>query len=471
MLVLVFLTTLLYQAVLLSSGLDTPPIVQKWRLQGSSLAALKPAKPRTVNNQWQVVEGDIEQLLFLFSAFYDDRPKQNAPTVRIIVVAQTDRIIDKLITCLLWYETILDPDVVPVVMHISSNINQRGGISLASYVFSCPIQRSGHVPQYVSLVTKDTPQVTTLQRIKHIEQPSLPNHFGICVKLSLGDIEPLKIVEWMEIYKRLGVSGVTIYDNGLSPRAAKVMKYYAKMGFVDYRKAQTPFTHDEKKTIELGESSTLNDCMYTNMYRYKKLVVVGLHEVIIPRKHKNYANMLTSIEHIEKTKHAHRSYQFYNAYFLLDFPPEVPAAHHVGAIQEQHGQYQLTETQLQKLSKLKIKPLANSSVFRHIRRLKPSYSQYSSKSIIDPMACVALQNQICWSRLPYYDTPSWYTVVEPNVAVNHQYKACHFDKYHKRQGVCARLMMQSYVDMAALKFYDKNLNDEIKRTLVNIKTL
>ncbi len=71
---------------------------------------------------------------------------------------------------------------------------------------------------------------------------------------------------------------VTVYNNSLAPDVAKVFMMYTQDGFVDFRQAPDSMPDEGELTILLNMSPVLNDCMYRNMYRYKKVRQVKMHQ-------------------------------------------------------------------------------------------------------------------------------------------------------------------------------------------------
>ncbi len=99
---------------------------------------------------------------------------------------------------------------------------------------------------------------------------------------------------------------------------------------------------------------------------------------------------------------------------------------------------------------------------------------------------MAVYNHYCWVRLPHFDTVGWSVTVEAKIALNQQYKKCHYDDYQTSlqdtyldendlleddligkgtENVCVRLMKESYKDTSTLRFLDEDLNDRILKAL------
>lgn len=136
------------------------------------------------------------------------------------------------------YEDMLQPETVLATVNTLTH-TEHSKVVFASYIFTCtPRFKTTEVPRYVSIITRKAPIATTLLPVEQSIKPTEKQlGVGICVKVSYGDIEPVKIVEWMELHRSWKVAGVMIYNNSLSPKTLDVLQYYINMGFVELRQA------------------------------------------------------------------------------------------------------------------------------------------------------------------------------------------------------------------------------------------
>ena len=56
---------------------------------------------------------------------------------------------------------------------------------------------------------------------------------GLCPKVLYGNPNPIKLLEWFEYNRIMGVSKVFAYTSELSPDAETVVQYYQKIGFLE----------------------------------------------------------------------------------------------------------------------------------------------------------------------------------------------------------------------------------------------
>ena len=416
-------------------------------------------KPRLVekyNGVWQTVDQDVG--IYLFSAFYDDRPGfLETPMIRTIAVVRNGS--DDDLSCLLWFGNNALPEVTNVsILPVGAWFQPQAGVSCA-VILSCAIEnelgRPALIPEHVSIVTATQTAAKTLLRVQVPEKPKRPMAFGHCMSVAYWHQNPYRVVEWMELHRMWGVEEVTIYNSSLHPAAARVYRHYADKGFVDLRQAPCAFpAHpDDEEAILLNMSPVLNDCMYRNMYRYRRLVVTDIDEMIVPRIHANYTTMLEAIDAVyvnlfleqfamRNRTNATRlsqveqpdmnatilaqfppllSYIFDNVYFFSDFNATTRAPWY----------------------------LATQQYRRHI---KPSPPGYSVKSIHNPLFCVGLQNHFCWVSHTVNGREPVPVFSPPAIGMNYHYKKCHFDSYLDKPGYCKELMKEFTVDLTMTRF-------------------
>ena len=216
-----------------------------------------------------------------------------------------------------------------------------------------------------------------------------------------------------------GLHKVTIYNNSLDMETARIFQHYQRDGFVDFRQSPNFLSDPGVDSILIQMSPVLNDCMYRNMYRARKLVVTDLDEMIVPRTKGNYKEMLEAIDEAQPNNHPAKSYMFPNDYFFFELPQN--------------------ESESKKLLTM-----------RYQHRLKPSPYGYSVKSITDIQSCICLHNHYCWKKTKLYDTPGHTTYVNVDLGLNQHYKKCHFDKEK-----CDSMMKESVLDSTMVRFKDK----------------
>jgi hypothetical protein len=153
--------------------------------------------------------------------------------------------------------------------------------------------------------------------------PTIYEHeFGICVPISFGYIDPIRLINWVEMNKVLGVTEINIYNASMTSDADAVFSYYR--GLIVVHQIVPPVPDRTYGGVKLGSPAGLNDCMYRNMHRYRYLIIIDFDEVITPRPDVNYASLMTLIDRSRQTTNRLvHSYSAKNAYFYLSYPPDM----------------------------------------------------------------------------------------------------------------------------------------------------
>ena len=384
---------------------------------------------RKDNGTWYNVSSPQE--LYVYSAFYDDRPSLGThPVVRIIAVTEVK---DKdPVFCQLYYGNNHTSGLIKVHKDsIGFGVSRHGKV-LKEFVFGCPLSNSD-VPVAVSILQNGSHVATNRVPVELPAKPKTKGDFAVCVSVCYGQQWDLyKLVEWMELVKILGVTKVGIYNNTLDQKTASLFQHYDKTGFVDFRQSWNFIPDPGSLTSHLHWSPVINDCMYRFMYSYHHIIVMDLDEVIIPKNVANYSQLLKQIDEKQvKSHHPARHYTFRNAYFFKDIPKN--------------------DTSLAKYF----------TILKHRWRLPPSDPGYSVKSIISPMSCTHMHNHYCWGSTKLHDTSGLKVDVELQYAMNQHYKMCHFSKEE-----CKKVIAQAVPDDVILRYNSslmQNVHDQLKK--------
>lgn len=381
-------------------------------------------KKRNKNDGTWIPFGDKAGVIgYGFSAFYDDRISlASLPVVRIIVVAQ--EFDHSKVWCELTYKNGTSNEYVLMSPSDIGAGVYRSGKEYKEYLFSCYLLHE-HVPEMVGLVTKKGDESTFYMPVEISERPLQRENFGMCVSVTYWKHDPHQIVEWMEFLRLMGISQVSVYNNSLEAEPARVFQHYDREGFVDFRQSHNFLREGGELTIHMHMSPVINDCMYRNLYKYKKILVADLDEMVVPQTTDNYYDMVVAIEQREAANgnsHPAKHYLFRNNYFFLDTP---------------NGE---DRTQSRHLVTL-----------RHRKKVPVSENGYAIKSMIDPIACKNMHNHYCWKSTPLYANGYEHVEVEPYLALNQHYKKCHLDFWVK-PGACREEMRKAVWDQNILRF-------------------
>ncbi|ELU10767.1 hypothetical protein CAPTEDRAFT_200201 [Capitella teleta] len=396
----------------------------------------KPKRPVVHNQVWQVVDGPRKA--YLLSAYYDDRPALDAPKIRIIGIFEPNISTPH---CLLWYHVHnqTNPDVVMgELIQIGPNINPVTATKYGQFILSCAIAQGKTPPLFVSVVTPDSHNATTLLLVQWPVKSAEPIEFGQCMSVVYWGQDPFRVVEWMELQKLLGVGEVTLYNNSLDAMSSMIVNHYATVEhYVVVKQSPSVLDDDGELTILMNMSPAINDCLYRNMYRYKWVLSSDLDEVIMPTTYDNYTAMVNALVEKHAPSKEVMSFMFKNVYFFDDLGP------------------------------VRRKPWYLWTM-RYLRHIPPSPYGYAVKSFSNPLACVGLQNHLCWKRVPsYQNATTWNIDVGLHYGKNQHYKKCHFDTFLERNGVCHKVMRRYKQETNILRLKDK-LNENVVAKLLEL---
>ena len=387
---------------------------------------------------WRVNHHSID--MFMLKAYYDKRFAENI--IRIIAVAAS-AIKQHSVKCVMWNSKhrlnnagndVSDREAATFcrvrladrhIVNAETIIPDLG--TYDQYIFSCNAD-NGFQPKYVTLIIDDAATSSSALRIHH--QPAADGENSIkdvviCIPPLFGYPDISWLTGWLEIHRRLGVSKVYAYGMYLSEDAERLLRMYENEGFVNYVAMEPCLESEPEASVLLAQSSALNDCMYANMFRYRFICTSDIDEIIVPRHHDNYSQMIEYFRALNNhwqrndsasaaSDEAAASYIVRNAYFFVETKNAGATLH------SDKTQAQLTN-----------------------RLHAISSAGYSSKGFINPMTCLGLQNHLCWHHVINYNASRTLRHVSPEVALLHHYKTCHFDNYLNQQGVC-ELMMRYY---------------------------
>lgn len=183
------------------------------------------------------------------------------------------------------------------------------------------------LPQYVS-VTEDSNCKTCLSDLIPVKNNKNEKQytFGVCVHQGLyGSVEPQKVMEWIEVHRLLGAEVITIYFQDDLVDVYRAIEPYVKEGIVEVLQWRLREPVIRGYTRSHGQSGTIDECAYRNLYKVKYLAMYDIDEFFIPQY-----DMITWHDMFKKIGELihldmYASYAFYNTYFF-DSDEHLPEA-------------------------------------------------------------------------------------------------------------------------------------------------
>ncbi|XP_061106084.1 uncharacterized protein LOC133133849 isoform X2 [Conger conger] len=140
------------------------------------------------------------------------------------------------------------------------------------------------------------------------QEEAFPYEFTICISnLFASYNNVLQFVQTMEVYRLLGIQRVVIYNTSCGPDLEKVLHYYSEEGMLEI--VQWPidqflnpskgwnFKEHGGDMQYYGQLTTLNECIYRNMYRSRYVLLNDIDEIIMPYQHANLHLLLEDLQH------------------------------------------------------------------------------------------------------------------------------------------------------------------------------
>ncbi|XP_075122031.1 beta-1,4-galactosyltransferase galt-1-like [Leptodactylus fuscus] len=133
-------------------------------------------------------------------------------------------------------------------------------------------------------------------------------NFTVCISALFGDYSnALQVIQAIEMYKLLGASRVTVYNNSCHDNVDKVLRHYIQDGLVDvvpwpvdkFLKTSREWHYGRRLDTEIGyyaQVAALNDCIYRNMYSSKFVLLNDFDEFIFPVKDRDWSSLMRSLQ-------------------------------------------------------------------------------------------------------------------------------------------------------------------------------
>ncbi|XP_073397491.1 glycosyltransferase family 92 protein F13G3.3-like [Dendrobates tinctorius] len=272
---------------------------------------------------------------FIISAYYDPRESSR---VRVLTIIHGRDI--KELYC--WFYCTNKPEYVSVKATIEFH-RQWFRFNYGPADVICP-EPKNCFSQHISIHwynTRKTSHVPKFEIQNRNPQPFSAN-FTVCISTMFGNQENvLQYVQAIEMYRLLGAQKVVVYKNGCSKAICQVLDYYVSKGVLEiipwpidkYLRTSNAWHQNMNHEIQIGyygQLSALNDCMYRNMYKSRYVTLNDMDEIILPRSHKTWDEMMKEMEkkYPNTAVYLIKNYYYPNniidPHFQTAFPKNIP---------------------------------------------------------------------------------------------------------------------------------------------------
>ena len=150
---------------------------------------------------------------------------------------------------------------------------------------------------------------TTTKWIDVILQPkkdpkAVKDRFAICVKPMYEYKDVARLIEFIEIYRILGVAHFIFYPITTSSQVAQVLDYYSNKGLLTQMSWSYLFGNETKydayrDLVVYGQMATMNDCNLRTIHKFEYVIHVDTDELILPGNDTGLTNLQDLARHAE----------------------------------------------------------------------------------------------------------------------------------------------------------------------------
>ena len=99
----------------------------------------------------------------------------------------------------------------------------------------------------------------------------------------------------LEADKIWGAEKFTLYLHSASPEVLEIIRHYVTSGVMEAIEWRLPFT-DMSLVHYFGQMAAINDCVYNSQYTSRYVVFHDFDELLFPRKHDTWNQMLEAVQ-------------------------------------------------------------------------------------------------------------------------------------------------------------------------------
>ena len=416
--------------------------------------------------------------VYLYKA-YEDKRLKGTSYIRILAIVKDKvyHLIKKRLCC-----SIRNSDGETTSTKVESQMIWNNFASHNIYLLSCQV-KSTSTPLSVEILDHNC---TANIRCTELNQPEcslsvIPSNFNqrsesvaVCVKVAYGDLDLLKLIEWIEINKLLGIEKIYIYDSNIRLKINRTnienqiflnfMNHYKDMVVVKQHDAEIqkmsrnvfndsfPIQNKDRKNLFITnnlrqnwvlENLSLNDCLYTASE--KILLIIDLDEILMVPE--GILNLSDRFFNSNSTERPPGGLGFDSAVFSDDIPIEQ------NTISEQSSLYYIS----------------------HNRRTKVTTD--SPKSLINTDRCVSLSQHWCTGTIEDYnnETKEKWRIVKQNNS-RQLNETLGFVRHHRikcrlRPGKCKKEMSNIITDNSLKQYYqviNRLFNSTLKQLAIQL---
>ena len=146
----------------------------------------------------------------------------------------------------------------------------------------------------ISITLSPCDEPLNLIKVSYEDIHKPKTNFSICLSpLHTKYNDMLKLVEFLEVHKILGVQKIATYIESIGPNVSKVINYYREKKIIDTFEWKVPYYVDAHYHIQ---HAMLNDCLYRYMFKTKYIAFIDIDEIIVPKNVFTWSELFESIQ-------------------------------------------------------------------------------------------------------------------------------------------------------------------------------
>ncbi|XP_018428609.1 PREDICTED: glycosyltransferase family 92 protein F13G3.3-like [Nanorana parkeri] len=241
----------------------------------------------------------LDHRTFIIAPYYEPRLGQSVRVIAIIHVSVTK------LYCIFHCSTNQDVFIrAEIAFH-----RDRFGFPYGTADLLCA-EPSGCDYTYMSFSSTNSTNTSQnlLFEVRNRPPQPISNNFTLCLSTLYGNYNNvLQVVQHIEMYKILGASRVTMYNTSCSQDVDKVLRHYMDEGTLEvvswpidrHLKTSRHWNYIPGLTTKIGyfgQLTTLNDCLYRNMYKSKFVLFNDIDEIILPVIDWDWSSLMESLQ-------------------------------------------------------------------------------------------------------------------------------------------------------------------------------
>ncbi|KAM9324226.1 uncharacterized protein PAF06_000239 [Gastrophryne carolinensis] len=244
----------------------------------------------------------LDNKTFVVSAYYDAR---ESTKVRVITILHDQEV--KELYC--WFYCLNADNYIPVRAEIDVH-EWRFKFHYGPADVSCE-EPPNCFSKFISVHTSNTSdkgQMPVFEIMNRYPQPFKVN-FTVCISVMYGNRTNcvLNMIQALEMYRFLGAQKVVIYKTTCSKAIQEILDFYVSEGLVEiipwpidkYLRTSKAWHQDRDPASQIGyfgQTVALSDCLYRNMYTSRYVTFNDLDEIILPRMHQDWHELMKYME-------------------------------------------------------------------------------------------------------------------------------------------------------------------------------